>query len=877
MLKVHMLPTPAEAENDQSNSINQIVLRLKKHLPAFGVEIVQTHAEADLLVGHAGQTARNGAVDVAHCHGLYPTAYPHLTQGWHWAANRAVIANLVGAKMITVPSEWVAMILRRDMHVDPVVVGWAIEPSEWEPGEDQGYILWNKNRPDGVCDPRPVLELATRTPEQRFITTFAEGGTPNVRVIGRQHFPAMKEFIRHASVYLSTTKETFGIGTLEAMACGIPVLGFRHGATPDIVQHGVTGYLVEPGDFDGLREGLDYCLKYRDVLGANARDVARTYTWDKVAKQFAQVYRAAMQPHAGPKVSVVIPCYNYGKYVGDAIRSVATQQTQFDFEVIVVDDGSTDDSSVAAAEALSELKVKTSLITKSNEGVAHARNTGIEAARGEYIACLDADDMIGSAHFLQALADTLDANPSLGIAFTSLRLMDASGNLGSASQWPNDYNYDQQVQGHNQIPTCCMFRKEAWRRAGGYRPQYQPAEDAELWLRIGALGYGAMHAIREPWFLYRLHSNSLTSTIRTGQRPEPDWTGDKHWIRTGQRPFAADGKPPSHSWPVRNYDTPKVSIIMPVSQHHKQLLLEALDSIEAQTERSWECIVVDDSPIRTYSIPSHPWVKIIHTGGEKGAGYARNRGIEAALAPLITFLDADDLFHPQFLEKMLRAHAKTGRYIYSDWVALAKSGVQEMHETPEYDPNEMFRRMSMHSINVLMRKKDALAVVGFDESMKSWEDVDFFMKLAAAGICGARVPEPLILYRYQTGQLREFGETIKPELKGLLRNRYADYMEGNKLCSCVQPAQQPNLLASLAAGQANGQQMVRIEYNGATGAHSVIGIITKQSYGRRERGDIFYVFAADANADPRKFVPLAEVESQAEGTLVPPPPEPIHA
>lgn len=867
-----MLPTPEEASNDTSNAINQIVLRLAKHLPRYGVEVVSNRAEADLVVGHAGMTD-GSRVDVAHCHGLYPTSDGATTVGWHWAANAHVANNLRGARAITVPSQWVADILRRDMHVDPHVIGWAIDPDEWYGGENQGYVLWNKSRTDGVCSPEPLIRLAAMAPETRFLTTFGEG-TPNVRTTGRVVFEAMRQMVKDTAVYLATTKETFGIGTLEAMAAGVPVLGFKHGGTADIVEHGVTGYLVAPGDYEALRVGLDFCLKHRDVLGANARAVALTYTWDRVAEQFADIYKSTLEKSSLPKVSVVIPLHNYEAYVSQAIGSVATQQTTFTTELIVVDDGSIDDSYSAAFEALAshpESKLETKLIRQENAGVASARNKGISLARGEYIVCLDADDKLGDSRFLQTLSDALDADPHLGIAFTGLRFMDADGNMGSMAVWPQGYDYDEQTAGHNQVPTCCMFRREAWARAGGYRRKYTPAEDAELWLRIGSLGYKGEQVTTEGWFHYRLHSNSLSQTVRTGARKEPDWRSDKPWIASGQRPFAADGKV-RWSWPVRNYDRPKVSVIVPVGPYHRDCFREAIDSIEAQSEQYWECIVVNDSGA-PLDLTGMPFVRLLDTGGSKGAAVARNMGVLAATAPMITFLDADDVFEPRFLERTLRHYAIHGQYVYTDWISLNKAGEYERHETPEFNLLDVFRRTSIHSINILIPKADLLKVGLFDETMPSWEDTDLFMKLAANGICGVRLPEPLITYRYQSGQLRERGAAIKADLLALLRERYGAYMTGEKeaMCCGSKPKGLAGKTEATVEAATGGTGMVRIVYNGPIATHDVIGLATRKRYGRREGGDVFFVYVEDYEMNPSVFVPIADIETM-EDTPIPPEP-----
>src|SRR5574341_211928 len=97
LIQAYMMPKPSEARLDQTNAIHRCCLMLEKYLPDYGFQITENPHLAEIIIGHAGQCSGVGNVQVAHCHGLYPTSEPR-TADWHWAANKAVIANLRSAK-----------------------------------------------------------------------------------------------------------------------------------------------------------------------------------------------------------------------------------------------------------------------------------------------------------------------------------------------------------------------------------------------------------------------------------------------------------------------------------------------------------------------------------------------------------------------------------------------------------------------------------------------------------------------------------------------------------------------------------------------------------------------------------------------------------
>lgn len=296
-MRVKMVPHLSKMERHESG-IKRVCEAYIRYAKDYGIDYVEPDDEQyDILAIHAGMSTvfEVNIPMVSHLHGLYWTA-DYDAHSWEWAANQKVIASIRHATMVTVPSEWVAESLRRDMHVDPVVIHHGIDWKDWAGDTpNNGYILWNKNRHFDVCDPYAVGELAKRFPNNKFISTFLPPGSPsNVKEIGLVTHEDMKLMILRSAVYMSTTKETFGIGVLEALAAGVPVLGFNWGGNKIMVKHGVNGYLARPNDFADLEEGLNYCLLHNDILGKNARLSAREYTWASAMEKVSNVYREAM-------------------------------------------------------------------------------------------------------------------------------------------------------------------------------------------------------------------------------------------------------------------------------------------------------------------------------------------------------------------------------------------------------------------------------------------------------------------------------------------------------------------------------------------------------------------------------------------------------
>lgn len=911
--KVLMLPVIDYFKRYESG-IKQVIINYAKYLPEFGYEITKDQVgQFDLLAAHAGAHPN---ADVAHIHGLYWSADYNVMRYEH-RANRDVINTIRHAKQVTVPSPWVAETIARDMRFMPTVIPHGIDWQDWRHNRQVGeYVLWNKNRNLDVCSPYYVGVLAKLFPKRLFVSTFAptDSPSPNVRVTGVLPHGEMRSMIQSAAVYLNTTKETFGIGILEAMASGVPVLAFNQGGAADLIEHGVTGYLATPGSVHDLQEGLDYCYQYRDRLGANAIEAVKKWDWRSAVEKVARVYDAAMQ-NEPTSVSVIIPTYNYADKVGRAIES-AINQTYKPVDIVVVDDGSTDNTEEIVKDIIrrsSSEHIDIRYIKQENAGVAIARNLGLLYAGGKYACCLDADDAIQPL-FLEVCIRELERDRSLGIAYTGLTFIKPSGETG-VSPWPGEFDYDMQIAGRNQIPTCCVFRKEMWQRLGGYRQRYAPSgagsEDAEFWLRAGAYGWGAKKVTDAGLFMYSWLSGRVSGNP---EYSEVDWRAWHPWIEDNQHPFASIATPINgiaHS--VRSYDEPEVSVVIPVGEGHEKEIINALDSLEAQTFRKWEAIVVWDSPESPEeTLTPYPYIHLVRGGGGWGAGRARNEGAAIARASLLLFLDADDWLYPEAIEKMVEAFNIETSVIYTDYVGkafIAKEDLSKIdnkvlyynerigeavisYRSAEYDCERAVRQPDEKTkdtyiwnlITSLVPKAWHDEIGGFDEDMPSWEDWDYWIRMARAGRCFVRLPEQLVVYRFYTGHRRDTGlQSSQTLLKYMIdKKEKAEIMGcGCKKSKTTDIARRTTIRVTAQSQRerenimAQDENLVLCIYQHPNkGDHKVIGPATRTVYGYRGGGTRFYVHKSDIAAAPDLFVPINVMEERRQQMAPPPPPPP---
>ncbi len=205
-------------------------------------------------------------------------------------------------------------------------------------------------------------------------------------------------------------------------------------------------------------------------------------------------------------VSIIIPCYNDGRFLPDTIASIELARTSSLREVIIVDDGSTEP---ATLEVLLDLrKAGYSVIRQFNRGIGAARNTGIRSAGGKYILPVDSDNRIRKVYLTEAI-ELLEADETVGIVYG-----DAEYFGEKTGRW-NVAEFDLlQLVLRNFIDNCAVFRKSVWEEIGGYDEQmpFMGCEDWDLWLRAAVRGWRFVH-LREIAFDYRVRTGSLLTVV----------------------------------------------------------------------------------------------------------------------------------------------------------------------------------------------------------------------------------------------------------------------------------------------------------------------------------------------------------------------------
>ena len=208
-----------------------------------------------------------------------------------------------------------------------------------------------------------------------------------------------------------------------------------------------------------------------------------------------------------PLVTVVIPAYNYGRFLADAIRSVLAQ-TFTDYELIVIDDGSTDNTPEVAEQFAGRIRY----VRQPNSGLSATRNKGVALGTGDYIAFLDADDE-WLPEKLATQVPVLQTHPEVGIVTSLFTLMDAERRpmQGLKPAQAPGTTFREVIRRGTAIPSSFLVRRSVFEALNGFDTALPVMEDFDFGLRLAAR-FGTFH-LSQPLGRYRIHGPSLSQKV----------------------------------------------------------------------------------------------------------------------------------------------------------------------------------------------------------------------------------------------------------------------------------------------------------------------------------------------------------------------------
>ena len=214
---------------------------------------------------------------------------------------------------------------------------------------------------------------------------------------------------------------------------------------------------------------------------------------------------------AAEHITVLMPAYNAGRYIAEAVESVLGQ-THRDFDLVIVDDGSSDDT-LAAARRFEPLDPRVHVVAQANSGIANTMNAALAGIRTEWVACMHADDVMLPDRLERQVAFVRE-NPDVAVVSGLVVMIDDAGReIGrSRSHLTTRHAVRTAVAAGECVAfnhPATIFRRSVVDAVGGYRQEFWPAEDTELWNRVAGAGH---LVLVQPEFLlkYRIHGGSAS-------------------------------------------------------------------------------------------------------------------------------------------------------------------------------------------------------------------------------------------------------------------------------------------------------------------------------------------------------------------------------
>ncbi len=513
----------------------------------------------------------------------------------------------------------------------------------------------------------------------------------------------------------------------------------------------------------------------------------------------------SQDPRSRSQVSIVVPCYNDGEYLLEAIASIENCQHD-SLEVIIINDGSDDKRTLDILAYLDTRGYR--ILEQENRGLADARNLGIENSSGDYILPLDADNRL-RPDFIAKATDILDRDPEVGVVYGWIQLFGDDSEIRKVPR----FEVKRLLFG-NFIDACAVFRRQIWYDAGGYDsdiPDKLGYEDWDMWLSATEAGW-KFHCLQQVTFEYRVRSRSMVSRCNEPENRRrlfryicrkhrhlyfpymDEILAEKEFValRETQRSESMQvrlqliSEPTPEPPPISSQlDPPLVSVCIP-TYNGDRYLEEALASVRWQTYPHLEVIVSDNgSDDRTLSMIDSFRSKcdrdvFVYLRPQQGIADNWNFCISKARGTYIKFLFQDDVLEANCIEEMVNLAEEdediglvfSPRLWIRDRDAKSDPTLQQVYQVCADahrrwqqleriqagsqllgDPNLLvspFNKIGEPSTVLL--KKDALETVGgFDRQLKQLVDLELWWRILTQYKVGF-VEKPLSRFRLHKNQ-----------------------------------------------------------------------------------------------------------------------------
>ncbi len=486
---------------------------------------------------------------------------------------------------------------------------------------------------------------------------------------------------------------------------------------------------------------------------------------------------AAQVRDEAPLISVIIPSYNYGRFIGQTVASVLAQGVQ-SLEVLVLDNASSDETAEVMRAFATDARVRF-MRNRRNIGPSHNVLNGVRIATGQFMTVLMADDILLSGHFLRILP-LLQAHPEVAVGYAPVNYIDERGTPLVSPPHPGHRAVDY-VGGRNEVadllifdnyvtPSASIIRRHAFVTNWRWNPRLKGAGDWDMVVQLAEHNPDFIFT-SPPGVGYRVHQAQHSTQFYASAAPLEDHAyivegvferGSERVLRGRERDVAAHLRRRLDLYPCEQ-DSPLgrrvidlcarleslavlgeqtlFSIIL-TTYNRPDLLQDALASVGSQALSDFEVILINDNgePVEhllaAYDFP----ITYIRQGRNQGLSAARNAGLALARGRYVVYLDDDDIYLPNHLAVLAEAFEQhPGCVVYTgvEYVNEKLEGGQRIelgrgqpfrHQV--FDRDRLFVQNYI-PVNTWAHPREMLSAVGeFDTGLAAFEDWDMLLRLA---------------------------------------------------------------------------------------------------------------------------------------------------